>query len=43
MKSGNVCFYLCEFLSSKFNLLLYFLVFAVTLGSGLSGLGFRVL
>ena len=32
-------FYLCEFLSSKFNLLLFFLVFAVTLGSGLSGLG----
>jgi hypothetical protein len=39
-KSGNLCFYLCEFLSSKFNLLCSFLVFAVYFGSGLSGLGF---
>jgi len=45
-KSGNICFYLCEFLaavsfvepSSKFSLL--FLVFAVNFGSGLSGLGY---
>jgi len=48
-KSGNFCFYLCEFLpamssvesSSKFNLLCSFLVFAVNFGSGLSGLMFR--
>jgi hypothetical protein len=39
-KSGIFCFYLCEFLSSKFNLLFVsFLVFAVNFGSGLSGLG----
>ena len=44
-KSGNFCFYLCEFLpamssvesTSKFNLLC-FLVFALNFGSGLSGL-----
>ena len=38
-KSGSFCFYLCEFLSSKFNFLCFFLVFAVKFGSGLSGLG----
>jgi len=38
-KSGYVCFYLCEFLSFKFNLLCFFLVFAVNFGSGLSVLG----
>ena len=29
MKSGNLCFYLCEFLSSKFNLLCFIFVFEV--------------
>jgi len=36
-KLGKLCFYLCEFLSSKFNLLCFiFLVFAVNFGFGLS-------
>jgi len=38
-KSGNLCFYLCEFLSSKFNLLCFIFVFEVNFGPGLSGLG----
>ena len=48
-KSGKFCFYLCEFLSamSQSNrvpnsiFFVSFLVFAVNIGSGLSGLGFR--
>jgi len=40
-KSGKFCFYLCEFLSSKFNLLCFYLVSAVNFGSRLSGLGRR--
>ena len=39
IKSGKYCFSLCEFLSSKFNLLCFYLVFAVNFGSGLAGLG----
>jgi hypothetical protein len=49
-KSGNYCFYLCEFLSamSQSNrvpnsiFFVSFLVFAVNFGSGLSGLGWIV-
>jgi len=35
-KSGNFCFYLCKF---QIQSALFFLVFAVNFGSGLSGLG----
>jgi len=38
-KSGKLCFYLCDFLSSKFNLLCFFFSLWVNFGSGLSGLG----
>lgn len=36
MKSRNLSFYLCEFLTSRLNLLFFFLVFSVNFSSGLS-------